>query len=203
MMKGKIILVDVTHPVEGNIYVNKGLLVDKWWRIERSQLKQIAVEYQSAGATDESGRDIPKYAEFKILPLHPSQWNVGIALIGHEVEIKLFTIEHPLWRSGKSKDSIMDVVEIVLPTPVRTINDIPEELRKNYTPCPRCGKGFLTYSEEKDDVFCSNCPYPEYPVEESWHDISVRFMKSIGHSKHLDGFMTFLEQNYLPPNRKV
>lgn len=57
--------------------------------------------------------------EGKYLPLHPDDESIAIALIGHEIN----------WEFGEGWD---DIAKLILPTPVRTIEDIPEELREFY-----------------------------------------------------------------------
>lgn len=164
----------------------------------------IAVEYKQWNA---EGDEFSIDAKIVTLPLHPDDWEVAIAFIGHEMEFEQTLYPHVEAEEGLwAADPRKPIAKLLLPTPVRTIEDIPEELRKNYTPCPRCGKGFLTYSEEKDDVFCSNCPYPEYPVEETWDDIHKEYLS---YRLHFEGDKeeillpwNWLKQHYYIPKRK-
>jgi hypothetical protein len=132
-MKGKIILTDITTPVEGMVVVwdradedhpyevayiheikKDGIylsgMYDYHHPFELQSLKQISVDYVS-----------------KILPLHPDDYEVAIALIGHELEFKTEAMLIP-----DAEVPIIDVAKLILPTPVRTIEDIPEDLRESY-----------------------------------------------------------------------
>ena len=60
----------------------------------------------------------------------PDQWNVGIALIGHEVGFERHNIGGVFGLAHSQP--LQSTAKLLLPTPVRTINDIPEELKKNY-----------------------------------------------------------------------
>ena len=136
-MKGKLMLVPVTNPVEemwvvyeGKLYKYNGVGCDGSMgkfadlagyphNIEYSELKQIAVEYKEIARLGK-GKDA---LDSMVLPLHPDDYGVAIGLIGHEIEFdrRMTPKVHG------------EVAKLSLPTPVRTMEDIPEELRKNYT----------------------------------------------------------------------
>lgn len=275
-MKGKIILKNIDHPVEGMqvVYGNElnpyrvgtysgvvnlpnnhqwnGLHVIKesplapW---DLSDLKQIVVEYTDIN------KELSKYyengiggSEKQTLPLDPSQWSWALAFIGHELE---FTI-HSTYRQGDGKcfcntvekrkkcehftgppinDCLLyngeqiQYARITIPTPVRTMEDIPEGLRHKY-PADFDGnlppdsfwvkrhRENIKLLEEKDKEILllvknnndlkNRCEKLELqlstPVEESWDDIFNRY----ANGEDADGITIWdwLEQYYNPPTKR-
>lgn len=242
-MKGVIKLIDIGYPVEGmtvaidsknhpnakskytgeilRIHPDNGCLVNSSW-YDISELKQLAVEYK------EKNWDFLFERAKEILPLYPDDYPVAIALIGHTMkfEIKDFSLGKETQEGGMYIRAVHigKVAKLSLPTPVRTIEDIPEELRKNYPEgWPIKNKistlflGNLIRQYDKEEISLSrmaeliNKKVSQYDTlseltneEETWDDIEKKLKKSLGGKLNKDELevLKWFKNRYQIPKRK-
>lgn len=139
-MKGKLILTDISSPVEGmqvaykDAYGCWGIYTitkcKKIYRIEKKNTvgnlssfkdcKQIVIEYDKP---QKSGIVNPIYNDRDILPLHPDDWKWAIEHIGEEVEFSIspqcphYNGKH-IWKDCSCKSGFIEGAKLIHPTPV-------------------------------------------------------------------------------------
>lgn len=154
-MKGKIKLVPVTNPFEGKKVVWNGKIYelngkrdfrevgyqDNYWLVGDAHTN---VSYEPFHVFKELV--IQQSASWKrkstIHPLYHEQWDWALGMIDNEVEFDILTENcmcgATCWAIENNEKCVRkspkQFASIITATPVRTIEDIPEELRKNYPP---------------------------------------------------------------------
>lgn len=140
-MKGKIILQNISSPVEGGmkvvyeneIYTVKSTLFLEYLRVflnshhnfhfEVKDLKQIAVEHEEPPLETDGG--FVAVGNLRtIIPLHPDDYERAVGLIGQEVE---FISEPTDWKEWYENATGGYIAKLSLPTQEETWDDIMEE----------------------------------------------------------------------------
>ena len=218
-MKGKIILIPVSNPVggmqvvavedsEGTFY-NVGVIQGihkynrKMWDVligktrslpySKSELKQIVVEHKEIAVLG-GGKDKLDIIHF---PLHPDDWEVAIALIGHEIEFdrRVTPKVHG------------EVAKLSLPTPVHICQNCGKtavEPEDKLWVCKACNSVFtdptfrknlliqIMEEDKKDGLY----------KEETWPQIFAKCTRESKVGGTFGALTQYLVKNYHPPKRK-